>query len=475
MHTIFFLPLHPTSWHEMKPVYDALKKIKSVHPIILVSKEIIKNILTDSNIADSDILYLQNIIPKNGTDKKKTNHFNVMQRINAKKYRFTYHLLRILKSRFMNSNIGIKYLTAIEIKQHKESYDEIKHVFSRLSPKAIIVSGDRHTGYEPAVLRACRKFNIPSIIIPISYTAGKESLPFSRTGKKYNADLFPKIKKAFPAQYMWYAKKQKNIYFYPPYVLKALSINDMLPANPWVMGGGHSTYILADSEESKKRYELAGCNPDKIIITGHGSHDILYEHFQKRNIIKKKLYKNYKMQNKKPLVVIALPQLAEHNLLDWSTHWKEIRFLLDVFDNLDANCIISLHPKMDKKKYSFIENDYNIPLANERLASFFSVADIFVSTFSSTIQWAVLCKIPAVVFDFYNFNYSIYDYLKGVHIINKKKDLKPELDSLISNSEYYARMSAAQAKMAGYLSPFDGKCMERIVNFILKTGTPDNV
>ena len=64
----------------------------------------------------------------------------------------------------------------------------------------------------------------------------------------------------------------------------------------------------------------------------------------------------------------------------------------------------------------------------------------------------------------------MYDYLIGTTIINKKNELPIELEKLIKDKNYYDDMAAEQRRFSGYISPFDGKCMERIVNVILRSG-----
>jgi hypothetical protein len=122
---------------------------------------------------------------------------------------------------------------------------------------------------------------------------------------------------------------------------------------------------------------------------------------------------------------------------------------------------------MKYETYKFIEQQYKIYIAKEKLADILPVADIFSATFSSTVQWAVLCEIPAIVFDFYGLNYTCYDFLKGVIKVNEKSKLEKEINRLLNDDEYYKKMAKEQAKIAGYISPFDGKCLERIADVIV--------
>jgi len=148
---------------------------------------------------------------------------------------------------------------------------------------------------------------------------------------------------------------------------------------------------------------------------------------------------------------------------------KKIRFFCQTLNDIQSDNLISLHPKMDSKNYKFIETEFGLPIASEPLAEILPVADIFfAAAFSSTIQWAILCKIPTVAYNIYENMVSWHDHLRGVKTINRDKDLRPALETLILNSGYYSQMVEEQARQSKYISPFDGKCTERIVDAIVR-------
>lgn len=388
-----------------------------------------------------------------------------------KKNRFLCNLAVDAKTKFDSSGYFLKKREVRISDLLQKRLIAITKVLLKTEPVSVVVTGDRNQadGWEPATLKACRELNIPAVIPPVSFTANIEGLPVTRRNKKiYRADNFPEVKAKYPKQYIYDDVSKSNILFYPPPLTEALAKNDMLPENPWVMGGGNSTFILADGEETKERYIRFGCKPEKIIITGHPVHDNLYSLYKNRQNLRNKLNQEYAFDPDKKLTILALPQLAEHRIMNWQSHWDEIRFLCDVFSRQEAICLISLHPKMKYDQYRFIENEYNIPISKRPLSEILPAADIFSATFSSTVQWAVLCYIPSIVFDFYGFNYTSYDYLTGTKIINSKNELYSGLERLLKDESYYVHMTAEQKKFSGYISPFDGKCMERIVDVILR-------
>ncbi len=116
---------------------------------------------------------------------------------------------------------------------------------------------------------------------------------------------------------------------------------------------------------------------------------------------------------------------------------------------------------MDKKNYDFISNYYSLRVAEEPLSEILPSADVFLSSYSSTIPWAVLCRIPSVIVDFIHSDYQYFNY-SGVNIVQEKASLKMELNKLLSDNIYYKTLQKKQKESLSRISPFDGKCLERI-------------
>ena len=406
---VLFLPSHNATFQEMLRIALFIKERNIAKPIIVIERqELLEHIgLMEKNHLDFIILC------KDGDNNSMTIISTYIKKIKnlIKKQKLIKNFVISLKMQFeLTSYFSRKKKKNISFAL-ASSFNRAKDILLQVQPHSVVVTGDRSSsGLLPGLLKACKEFNISSIIPPIAYAATPESLVVLRRSRIFNADHFPVLKKKYPEQYIYDKKTAYNIFFFPPFVTEALAENGMLPENPWVMGGGYSNFVLADGEETKERYVRLGANPDKIIITGHPSHDRLYEQYIKKSMVKEDLVQKYNLDKTKKIIILSLPQLAEHNVYNWDIHWKEINFLCRIFSNVDANVLISLHPKMKYETYKFIEQQYKIYIAKEKLADILPVADIFSATFSSTVQWAVLCEIPAIVFDFYGLNYTCYDF-----------------------------------------------------------------
>ena len=166
-------------------------------------------------------------------------------------------------------------------------------------------------------------------------------------------------------------------------------------------------------------------------------------------------------------MILALPQLAEHRYLNWPDHFKVIRFLLNCLKESGCACLVSLHPVMDPKNYVFIESEYRIPIADEKLVDILAGVDLFIAQFSSTVEWAVGCQIPTIVFHFWEKFDDIFSAYKGVKVVWNKRSFVEALRLLIADENYYQRAVIHLKDDKKRIGAFDGKCTQRIVNCIL--------
>lgn len=147
-----------------------------------------------------------------------------------------------------------------------------------------------------------------------------------------------------------------------------------------------------------------------------------------------------------------------------------MRFLAQALRDQGGNVLISLHPRMDPAQYQFLEKEYHLPIARQRLAEILPAADLFLATFSSTVLWAVLCRIPCLVVDFYNFGYNDFDFITGVEQVDRREEFAPRLAELLSpaGQERRDHLSRENQRWAEELSIFDGHCRQRLVQALVE-------
>jgi len=440
--SVVFCPVHKTSLEAMLPVANYIQCKEEYYPVFLIG----------SLSAGFRIVEIQ---PYEWNSKNKL-FFRFRQAVSGQIHKWILSGYTIPNRLFLNTDEFYKRLT--------QYYSDVVSTLKDLEPVSVVIPDDRSLayGFLPAVIKASGKLGIPRVIPPISYAADRKTLGKITQHRTQYISRKNKLYKRYPGNLLLHDKfDERAISFYTPEITEILYRFDALPDTPWVMGGGHADQVLVDGQDTASRYIKDGCDSRKIIVTGHPAHDDLFKVFKNRAVTRSRLNKKYGLE-KPHLTILSLPQMGEEKTLPWAEHWQGIHFLSDTFSKGQGDTLISLHPKMDKKQYLFIETEYGLRIVDEPLREILPVADSFAATFSSTIEWAVLCRVPAIVFDFYNLNYDMFDEYKGVVVINDQRMLSSTLDHIQCDQEYLERLSNSHSEKASSLSPFDGECMTRV-------------
>lgn len=321
----------------------------------------------------------------------------------------------------------------------------------------IIIATDRSYGAEASAMLLAKQKKLDVILISFAYSADFKSI------YKLRKSLIYSLSSKHPAAVIYKSCSLGNKAFYRSFESNALEELGVLSSNPWVLGMGHCSKMLVDSKREKNRLVKLGGNKDRYIVTGLTTHDTLYSQFINKSTYKAKFKEKYNL-NSEPILFISLPQYFEHGLCEEAEHFLIINQMIDVLSQLDINLFISLHPKMDKANYKHLDTKKNVHILDEPLSSNLICADIFLATYSSTVTWALMCDIPVVIFDHINLAYDDFysEFLIPLAINNDELlvQVKRILIESVSNDNLIT------SNIKNEISPFDGKCLNRIVKAI---------
>ena len=109
--------------------------------------------------------------------------------------------------------------------------------------------------------------------------------------------------------------------------------------------------------------------------------------------------------------------------------------MLEELKNLEANILLSFHPKMNIEKYlKLIPNNFHI--IQEDISCYANFADIFVSFYSSTAFYFSFFNKKIVTIDLVNFqNDSYNENLKNNHLLTNLSDLRKLLENILIEDE----------------------------------------
>lgn len=272
-----------------------------------------------------------------------------------------------------------------------------KKIISDIKPDIIIIGCDRMLDISQAVLK--NKKNIPCVKIPIAIQFNYDNDFGTRF---YNYELVIKNKGfdinriALLINKNWMKENygEKRL-FYPLGITLAGWINDMIPIYPWVSGANKADYVFAVDSREKERIIAENPKKKNIINTGLLEDYGIINSQLKSKEIRKYLQKKYCIEGK--IVIFSLPQLAEHNLVGWNIHKKNVYDITKYINKHFGKCLISLHPKSRIEDYTFLQEKLDVEFIDEKLREVIAGADIYLADEnSSTLRWGRMLKLQTV-------------------------------------------------------------------------------
>lgn len=341
-------------------------------------------------------------------------------------------------------------------------------IIDREKPTAVFSISDRNHDYlESALLLAARQRRVKVVLPYVAHYDKEYAIGYRKDGqgrlqKEFNP-FYPFNLYKIWSFFRFRRQLYKGAFFQAPYLLGAHRRAGTLSSYPWWAGNGLSDIVCVNSRHTHDIFLENHVPEKKLTLVGDVYYDVLVERYMEKDALKSEYMSRYGFDPEKKMVVLAMPQFAEQGLLGEAAHWESINGLMAELDKSGCNILVSLHPRMNPKEYSFIEEKFQCRIAEERLAEFLVVADVFVAQVSSTVVWAVLCGIPVVVLDHLSLNKNFYDYLNTVNVV---RDI-----SLVRN----AVLEACRAEMVEFQDDwrelskpevFDGKTIDRYIKIL---------
>ncbi len=348
-----------------------------------------------------------------------------------------------------------------------------KALLHEIKPVALVLMGDRHVGVETALVRVANEMAIPSLIVPfgLSETGGLVKYRISQPDWKKNYGMKKRVNQVIARRKpLWSLDYfDTNLLWNIAPWMVAAEIVGIMPRIPWSLGGGGAWRMAVENEYHKNNFIVQKVPHQKMVVVGKPRYDQAAQIWMNQAEHKSHICSALNIDASKPLLVCAVPQMAEHEFLTWPEHWKEMEFLFESFSQLkpEVNTILSLHPKSDFAKYLPRAQKFGLPIAKKLpYDQLIPVCDGFVATYSSTVSLAIAAQKPTIVIDFYGFNIDLFSDVKGIEVVKHHEQFAPTLRRLFSDHDYYNQLVEGQTQAAKTWARFDGKATERILNLI---------
>jgi hypothetical protein len=458
---IVFAPIHGPSMIEMLPIAKRVWEDKRCEPVFFLFNALSEHnfkLLQESNIRFTGPRFSKLIAIEKDDEKHESyektsiSQANLSQGINKR-------IIKWVLSFFVFSFLWylIKYWRYLR-------YSRIFLIEEEVA--AVVVIGDRHVGWETALIKVANDLNIPTLIVPFAVSdPGSDIEARIRQPYAHNYEVSSIIEKFVVRRFpLWVKEKELNQFcFLPIGNALAAEILGMMPSNPWTIGGGNAIRMAVASPKAYQAFRLEGIPNEKMVVTGKPGDDQMFLAIQRLG--EKNIRNELGVKENQALILCSVPQLAEHGLLSWTDHWHEIDYLFKVLTSLQrSTLVLSFHPQSKPEDYKPFIDKYGAVFAKRRIYELIPACDVLVSTYSSVVVQAIGCGKPAIVIDFYGLNFDYYDNEPGIFVIKDREALSPTIQRLLYNQDYYNKIAIAQLERRAEWLLLDGKCTDRVIN-----------
>jgi hypothetical protein len=214
----------------------------------------------------------------------------------------------------------------------------------------------------------------------------------------------------------------------------------LCPTNAWCQGTRFVDAIIISGEDERWVCERSGIPASRLVAIGSPALQFQYERRQERERLRAELG----VRQEQMLIMLAVPQLWEHRMIEEAAHFAFVDRLFAVLAKRKTETIVSLHPKMDRGRYAARVRAAGLRLADRPLMEILAAADLFIAgAYSSTIRWAMAVSIPCVNLDLWQLDESTYRHITDYPTVNSWEAMENWLDSQLDRGRQKQERTAA--------------------------------
>lgn len=243
------------------------------------------------------------------------------------------------------------------------------------------------------------------------------------------------------------------------------------PPHPWLYNSSHADAIAIESEQMLRHYRRQGLPPDKLVVTGALSDDVLAVAMTNAAKRRAALYRQHGFSEDQPLVLVALPPnqfiVADSVLQSEYRDYDElVESWMEILGRLpDCNVLVRLHPRESVEKLRYIER-WGVTISELDTAQLIPLCDLYIASFSATIRWAITCGKPVVNHDVLLQRLPFYESAQGVVTVETRAEFGAVLRRCVEDRDYWESLKAAQRESMQHWGSVDGLSATRLCALI---------
>ena len=335
-------------------------------------------------------------------------------------------------------------------------------LLARFKPSAMVVSEDGVSA-RLALHTAAREAGIPVAEVPYGYGV-QEDLEIALENKRAKGELESvrgrcgTLLERFAPQWIKRGAFAGSLMFPAPHIVAAESLG-MTLRDAWIIHGGWSARLFAESEQMLDVYRREGIPEDKLRLTGTPYCDVMMQSLEKSPAAKAAFRQPRKIAPGRTSLLVSWPPNYHGDrgtANEFPTYREMSVAILGWLKGLkDCDVLVSLHPAtLAEDRQALAEA--GIPLTDRYVIELIAQHDVFVTYYSSTIRWAIAAGKPVVNYDAYGLSLDVYAAAPGVATVKRAEEFRTAIAGLVGSDESFARVAAQQIAVAPRWGAVDG-------------------
>jgi glycosyltransferase involved in cell wall biosynthesis len=357
-------------------------------------------------------------------------------------------------------------------RQFRDEIAAARLVLRRHRPAAIVVGEDGVSGNGP-LIRAAQEAGIVVLVLPYEISGREDFVNYveekRREGRLLTLGDSDDDRRVAERHPNWILPTSYgDVVIYPSHFILAREIAGLGVPDPWTTHGGTADYLAVGSESMREHYRREGLPEEKLIGLGSPYCDAMSDVLAADATAARAFAQATKIVPGRTRILISLPPSYHETrpgTSEFPTYEAMCRATVDACLSVPgAEVTLSIHPATPPEQQALLRR-MDVTIFPEWVIRLIPRHDIFVTTFSSTIRWALACGKPVINYDAYQFRLEAFREARAMTTVRRTADLATQLTAL-ADDETFARAAQRAAADSHNWGSLDGQNTRRIVKFL---------
>jgi hypothetical protein len=349
-----------------------------------------------------------------------------------------------------------------------------RRILHALAPDVVCLSEDIPGTFSAPFIRAARRKGIPSVIIPFTIPNVleiAEACLAKKTSWLVRLDELVAVL-AYPR---WTLRHKGRLLLRAnPGLIHALECRSLVPPDPWMTNSGRADRIAVESERMLEVYRHAGFPEPQLALTGSCADDLLHAALHEKEARRAALCRDLKLPNDRPMLLSSLvpDQLASGvPCCEFSDYGALVEFWVKTLAAWAPrmNVVIKINPRYRREEFLYLEQ-WGVTVTPHDTVELLPLAELYVTSISSTLRWATACAIPSINYDVYHYRYGDFADVPGIVQVEKKAEFSAAVARLVADEAHRDELRCLQRSQAHRWGCLDGNSTNRLVRLFDELG-----